>query len=167
MDENWKPIKEFPNYRISDIGRVLNHDTGKLLKLSLTKQGAVKVGLVKDGVQHTRAVSVLVADTFVKGRSEIFNTPIHLDGNQENNTTSNLQWRPRWFAWKYTKQFEVLEDYRDRGQIQNIDTGEIYWDAVDLVTRHGLLLSDVWRCIRTGDPIFPTNQVLTVVVSRK
>lgn len=102
---NWAQLHEFPNYEVSRTGEVRSMKSGRLVAPSRTLQGAVKVGLMDhDGIQRTRAVKVLVAQAFVDGHNHTFNTPVHRDGNQENNHAENLCWRPRWFALKWTRE---------------------------------------------------------------
>lgn len=156
MLENWAKIPEFPNYSVSDLGRIRNEDYGRIIKISKTKQGGAKVGLVLGGKQHTRSVKVLVAEAFVDGYTERFNTPINLDGNQHNNVASNLLWRPRWFAWKYHHQFEEADRYFKMGPVINRKTGIIYKTIFDAATKNGLLFYDVLSSAINQDPVFPT-----------
>lgn len=94
--EIWKPVKDYPNYMVSSIGRVksLNYSrTGKekILKLSKNKKGYLKVDLYKDGVRKLFLVSRLVAFAFIpnpKGKPCID----HIDTNKENNRVENLKW---------------------------------------------------------------------------
>lgn len=158
MEEDWKTIEEFPNYQVSTRGRIMNRDTGRIMKPSITTSGIIKIGLVNDGEQQTRSVKVLVAEAFVDGRSELFDTAIHLDGNYQNVDADNLVWRPRWFAWKYARQFSELEPGSDRGPLRDVDSGRLYLDLVDASTRHGLLIHDVWKSIYLKQPTFPTWQ---------
>ena len=163
FDEVWVHIQGFHNYKISSSGRIANIDTGKILKESRTKNGVVKIGMVIGGVQYTRSVSVLVAEAFVEGRSDIFNTPIHLDGNPLNNRSDNLVWRPRWFAWKYSRQFDEIQPGQNRGPLVDLKTGEIYTDMVSAAIHNGLLISDIWKCVHTKKETFPTWQLFGLV----
>lgn len=161
--EVWVRIDEFPNYRISNEGRVLNDDTGRILKESLTRTGLVKVGLVLGGVQHTRSVALLVAEQFVDGRSEMFDTPIHLDGDRRNNAHTNLAWRPRWFAWKYARQYVTDTLHSERGPIMDLTTGVEYATFADAAMTHGLLMDDIWKCLVYKKLVFPTNQMFKLL----
>lgn len=156
MDEKWRIVEEFPTYKVSNYGDVLNHASGRVLKQSQTKAGLVKVGLVSGGVQYTRSVAVLVAEAFVLGRSDIFNTPIHMDGDQTNNRADNLMWRPRWFAWKYFRQFD--EPRRGNRAIVDIHSGREYKNLFEAATTHGLLTQDIAKAISLKAPVFPTKQ---------
>lgn len=163
LEEHWKVIPDFPDYSVSDLGNIMNNRTGRDMRLSLTPVGIVKVGLVKAGKQHTRSVKVLVAEAFVPGRSEIFDTPVQLDGYPENNMITNLVWRPRWFAWKYTRQFTDGSEYASRGPIYDIESRRKYVDVYEAAILNGLLFVDIWRSINLQHPCFPTEQVFAFV----
>lgn len=155
MNEQWKSIEAFPDYKVSDLGRVYSERLERILTQSPTLQGALTVGLFRDGHQHRRSVKRLVAEAFVEGGTVIFNTPIHLDANQENVEASNLVWRPRWFATSYSRQFKNIEDRYRMGPIINLDTNVEYYNIVEGARRLGLLFYDVWYSIHTGTRVFP------------
>jgi hypothetical protein len=156
MDE-WVCIYEFPIYWVNDQGLIFNERTGRIVRTSKTTAGIIKVGLYDKGIQYTRAVSTIVADAFIVGRSEIDNTPMHLDGDRNNVSADNLRWRPRHFAWKYARQFlnprviykELFVYEDDETQVYTIfDTARIY----------GLLFEDILRSAQTGKSVYPTHQ---------
>ena len=158
MDEEWDVIHEFQSYKISSFGRVLNRDTGREIKPSYTKQGAAKVGLMDGGSQFTRSLKVLVADAFVPGRSEEFDTPIHLDGDQKNCAAINLLWRPRAFAWRYARQFIGISIHHNRGPVVDVETGMVYSTMFEAAKKNGILVADIWRTIIVDVKAFPTQQ---------
>lgn len=159
MDTQWARIQEFPDYSISNYGEVVNEHTQRLMRLSTTLQGAIKVNLVNEEGRSTRSVKVLVAEAFVNGQNDIFNTPIHLDGEQRNCRADNLMWRPRWFAWKYTRQFRILPGYINRGPVLELESQVQYFTIYDAATSNGLLFLDVWQSILlVKDQVFPTWQ---------
>jgi hypothetical protein len=164
--EDWKTIEEFPNYDISNYGNIANNFNEVLLEVSKTKQGALKVGLVKDGKQYTRSVKVLVAEAFVKGQTDIFDTPILLDGNQSNCSAWNIEWRPRWHAWNYAYQFNDIKEFYYMGPVLELDSDGIilraYKHIVDAAVDNGVLFSDVWKSIHTKRETFPTGQIFTL-----
>lgn len=160
MEERWSTIEEFPTYKVSNFGDVLNQSSGKLMKQSQTRTGLSKVGMVSGGVQYTRGVAVLVAEAFVFGRSDIFDTPIHLDGNQQNNRCDNLLWRPRWFAWKYARQFED-SPHNERGPILDLATDLWYDTVLDAAMANGILVRDILKSVPTKIGTFPTFQIFS------
>lgn len=161
MSENWMVIEEFPMYQVSDIGRIANRETGRELRLSQTRIGSVKVGLVgQDGV-YTRGVALLVATAFIEGRDELFNTPVHLDGDPTNNAAYNLVWRPRWFAWKYARQFH--EGVAEQNlPVRDKDSRQKYSTMMEAAVANGLLVYDIWKSVRTGKAVFPTGQIFVL-----
>ena len=108
--ENWALIEDFPPYAVSDLGSVMNTETGVFLTpyLNSTKQGAsVIVNLRGPGVQTTRALRRLVAEAFVPqfepDPHHLFDTPVLKDGDHWNVVSYNIAWRPRWFAMRYSR----------------------------------------------------------------
>lgn len=163
MELEWFPIEEFPNYSVSNYGDIVNDSTGRLLRLSVTLQGAVKVNLLRDRETFTRSVKVLVAEAFVGGifrerNSEKFNTPIHLDGDQRNCRSDNLAWRSRSFAWNYTRQFSLITSEHHLGPIEDLDNGEIYDDLFSAAITNGLLVHDLYRAVPMKLEVPPTQQ---------
>lgn len=159
--EEWVVIDDFPDYSVSTFGEVINNRTKKLLKPTRTSRGAYKVGLIKEGVQHTRTIKLLVAKTFVYGETDIFDTPINLDGNHRNNHVDNIVWRPRWFAIKYTRQFKDNYVNVDRGPIKDLDSGTLYNNVYEASVDNGLLFKDVFSSCLSGDVVFPTWQAFS------
>lgn len=156
MNEEWVIIPEFPIYSISNFGRVMNESTGRLMKENKNAQGTVKVGLMDNGKQYTRSVKVLVAHAFVDGYSDIFNTVIQLDNNEDNLYAGNLMWRPRWFASEYSRQFEVPSENDHIGPLIETGSGDWYKDVYLVGVTHGLLFSSIRINLGTNKTVFPT-----------
>lgn len=155
MDEEWMDIQEFPDYQISNYGRVLNKDTERILRESKTYDGTIKIGLIFNGKQCTRSVKSLVAQTFVSGQTENRNTAIQMDGDQSNTRADNLAWRSRAFAWKYNHQFREYCAGQDKGLIRNEQTGELYPTMVEAAKANGVLIIDVWKSVWMQYPVYP------------
>lgn len=161
--EIWRPIEDFPMYEISNYGEVANVETDLIIRPSTTLQGGLKIGLVKDGVQYTRSVKVLVARAFVDGEDDIFDTPMLLNGDQLDCKADNIVWRPRWFAWNYARQMEKQKAVYSLGPLIEINEEGIvmnaYHNTIEASMKHGLLFSDVWDSLHTAKPVFPTRQI--------
>jgi hypothetical protein len=153
-----KTIPEFPNYDVTVDGRVFNSQTGREMTLSPTMQGELTVGLVKDGIQYRRSVKVLVARAFVDGETPIFNTPILLDLDKHNLDSANIRWRPRWFAWKYVRQFAEIQDWYGNGPIYDPDNEIQYFSIQDCAVTHGFLCEDIHESLLSGRIVFPTGE---------
>lgn len=161
MSEEWRTIEDFPNYMVSDQGQIANRDSGRVVKLSRTRGGLMKVGLVREGRQMQRGVALIVASAFVEGKDDIFNTPIHLDGIPSNNAADNLVWRPRWFAWKFFRQFEEGVVQQNK-KVRDPATGRVYRTMMEAAKAHGLLVHDIWMSVYTGTTTFPTGQTFVL-----
>lgn len=164
MREQWHELEEFPDYAVSSMGEVFNIKTGMPRRTSINQQGIVKISLYKDGRELiTRSVAVMVAEAFCEGRTEFFNTPIHLDGDRENCRADNLMWRPRWFAVQYHRQFQSPDFHRMDVHIVDVDTGKEYYSVKDACMELGLYYHDVYRSYVHEQQIPLTRQEFRLV----
>lgn len=145
MTQQWAELEEFPDYAVSDLGEIGNMKTGLIRKVSINQQGNVKVSIYRGKELYTRSVAVMVAEAFVEGRSEFFNTPIHLDGDKTNCRADNLMWRPRWFAVNYHRQFYEEAFFEHILWIQELTTGREYPSVHEACIDLGLYYNDVYR----------------------
>ena len=88
--ERWLPAEGYPNYEISDLGRIRNQK-GQILKPHLTAKGYQRIQLTVNGNRSNRLVHSLVAEAFVLGRADGLQVH-HKDGDKQNNRASNLAW---------------------------------------------------------------------------
>lgn len=161
-EEIWVVVPSFGRYAVSSFGRVRNTDSGRMMILSPTQFGELTVGMTKGRREYRRSVKVLVARAFVEGENEVDNTPILLDGDRTNLHHSNILWRPRWLAWKYTRQFENPPIWYQHGPIED-RFGNRYATIIQAATTLGSLASDVMYSIRTGRKVFPGGETFTFV----
>lgn len=154
------PVPGFEDYVIDRDGTVYTAWNKRLRRASRTQEGAVKITLYRDGIPYTKSLARLVARAHLWNGFDptIFNTPIHLDNNLENNHVDNLAWRPRWFAVKYQQQY-WNENYRfAKTKVQDTATRKTYNSLVEACQAHGLLFMDVIKSCTEGTPVFPTRQ---------
>lgn len=147
QDEIWAFIPDFPLYSISTHGRVLNNRTSRILSTSTTSFGHVKVKLrPPQGVARTMSVPLLVAKAFLEPPDPRCDNVILLDGNLQNVHVDNLGLRPRWFAWKYTRQLHVEhhQPYHTM-PIYCEDTDRWYSSTIECGMEHGLLFRDIFN----------------------
>src|ERR1700759_870830 len=95
MEEVWVGIEGFPNYSVSNFGRVRSDWTERILVAYPNQSGLVQVGMMANGKQYHRSVPLLVMKAFSEQPNGAFDTPINKDGDRSNNTLDNLEWRPR------------------------------------------------------------------------
>ena len=72
MEEIWKIIKEFPNYEVSNLGRIKNIRKDKLMTISVRKNGYCVVKLSDNGTAKECKVHRLVAKAFVPNPNKLF-----------------------------------------------------------------------------------------------
>jgi len=94
--ENWKEIKDFEGYEVSDNGRVRSLSTvkgmwGKVLEPLIAGRGYFRVALRKNNKPHFKSIHRLVAEYFIPNPE---NKPQvnHKDGDKSNNHKDNLEW---------------------------------------------------------------------------
>lgn len=96
MTEIWKTIKDYPNYQVSNLGRVksLNYlRTGKekILRINKDKDGYFQITLSKNGKVKTHKIHRLVAEHFIPNPD---NKPCidHINTDRTDNNVENLRW---------------------------------------------------------------------------
>ena len=104
--EEWRDIKNYPGYQVSNLGRVKTHNKtsntsmhqnrhwkNRILCFKKCKENiGNRVDLWKDGKPHTFLVHRLVATTFLEDLIDTDMTVNHKDGNRYNNNVENLEW---------------------------------------------------------------------------
>lgn len=107
MQEIWKEIKDYPNYQISNLGRVKTlkyysnihkkyYDRELVLKEKINSHGYKFIGLGcgKRGNKKNFAIHRLVAEAFIPNPNNLPEIN-HKDGNKRNNRAENLEWCTR------------------------------------------------------------------------
>jgi hypothetical protein len=65
MAEEFRPINNYPNYSVSNLGNVRSNENDRILRLSTNQKGYLKVNLYNDSGPKTKEVHKLVGDTFL------------------------------------------------------------------------------------------------------
>jgi len=126
----WVPVTNFPNYEVSYDGRVRNRNTLTVLRPQMHKpSGFLMVFLRRSGVQHTKYIHRLVAEAFLHP-ADYGRTPVHIDGDRENNHADNLEWRSLSIAREMTMDANKVEPTENR-RVMNKRTGIIYNSPLD------------------------------------
>ena len=123
--EIWKDISGYPNYQISNLGRVWSKKRQIYLKQFKNNSGYSQVTLSAiNGKCKRELVHRLVALTFVDNPN---NYPCvnHKDENKENNTASNLEWCDRSYNINYGDRNNKASKAISK-KIRCIETGVIY-----------------------------------------
>lgn len=170
--QEWRAVNEFPGYFVSDVGYVRNDRTDRIMTNLVNQFGVVNVSLMRNGIQHKRAVSHLVAKAFIpkptRGDALIdmyedrFNTPINLNGDKFDNRVNNLQWRPRWFAVQYSRQF-IIGPASIKRPIYEIKTGEEFPNSWEAALTYGLLDVEILASMVERTYVWPTYQQFDLI----
>ncbi len=91
INEEWRSISEYGNYQVSNIGRVKNVETHRILKPSIIKNGYCQIGLYKEKTKSVLYVHRLVAQEFIENPDDKHCVD-HINHDKTNNTILNLRW---------------------------------------------------------------------------
>lgn len=161
--EEFRIISDFPMYDVSNYGRIYNRIRDAEMSLSHNAFKELTVGLWRDHKQHRRVVRRLVAKAFVPGETEVFNTPILLDGDRDNVEATNIAWRPRWFAVAHIKQFAREAPWWYAGPVRNKVDGEEYANIIEAAIATGSLVYDIRDSLMNHTRVFPGRGVFEFV----
>ena len=90
-NEEWRNISEFPNYQVSNIGRVRESITGRILPLHIKGKGYIGVSLKNNERNSHFYVHRLVAIAFIENPM-IKPFVDHINRVKTDNTITNLRW---------------------------------------------------------------------------
>lgn len=109
MKEIWKEILGYEGlYEVSNLGKVRNKKTGRILKLRGNKKKYWRIVLCKDGVCKEYKLHRLVAQAFLPNPQN-FPQVNHKDENPDNNIVSNLEWCTALYNVRYSQAIPVLQ----------------------------------------------------------
>lgn len=164
MKEIWKEIKDYPNYMVSNMGRVksLNYhrtDKEKILKQEIIKNGYCRVALCKEGKQKKYLVHCLVCTAFLPNPDNLPQVN-HKDENKQNNCASNLEYCNAKYNSNYgTKPERISKALKGKPNIvlsksilQLSKSGNIIlrkWDSARQVEKElGINHSNIIQCLK-------------------
>lgn len=158
MEEEWRIVKDFPKYEVSNFGHV--RKIGKTTPLSpkKAKGDAWFVKLSRDGIPYSKTLKTLVSEAFVpkpEGHDpNVFDTPVLCALTTDDVRADKIVWRPRWFAIKYRRMINDLPYYWDMA-VLNLNTGNQHASILTASLRDGVLMSDIYRSAGEGRTTFP------------
>lgn len=145
--EEWRVIKDYPKYEVSNYGNVRNRKNGKL---KTPRRGRNKnylsVYLRNENGDNTRPIHRLVAENFVEGENKICVN--HKDGNKLNNYYKNLEW----CTFRDNNIHAIKNNLNHPGayqlrKVKVIETGEIYNGVVECAKNVGSCFQNVYAAL--------------------
>lgn len=143
MTEEFRPVKDFERYYVSNFGRVLNTETGRYINIREDRYGYLTVQLWKHGKGKDCKVHRLVANAFIPNPDNL-DTADHLNGIKTDNRIENLQWLSRSENTKRFHREQATEEWKNHNKevMRNI-----YKEGVRKTTE---VCSKPVICIETG-----------------
>jgi len=91
MEEEYKTIRDYDNYVVSNFGNVKNTKTNKFLKPQVDMHGYYTVDLYNNNKRKHKKIHRLVIEAFIEN---IFNKPCvdHINNDRLNNNVKNLRY---------------------------------------------------------------------------
>lgn len=115
--EIFKDIKGYPNYQISNKGRVWNVRTQRMLKPSKKENGYYQINLVAiNGKRKKEYIHRLIALTFIDNPNN-YPEVNHIDRDRGNNVLENLEWCDRKHNMRNASTNRPLEVYDLNGNL--------------------------------------------------
>lgn len=111
MLENWLPILKLDNYSASDLGRIKNNKTGRIIKPRLDGCGYKRVDLASNKKRITYFIHRLVLSTFSPIDDPEY-TVHHINNTTTDNRIENLEWLSRCENNKRKTNKEKTESFR-------------------------------------------------------
>ena len=152
MKEVWKTIPNYPNYKVSNCGRVKSVDRtdtrgrnrkGKVLKQSQDGSGYMQVTLYEDGKGKNIKVHQLVMLTF-NGECGKGYQVNHIDENQKNNNLSNLEYvTPKQNSNHGTRNKRLSKAFSK--QVRCIETNKTYYGIHQAEKETNISYQNIWK----------------------
>ncbi len=147
-DEIWESIVNFPNYEVSDQGRILNIRRQALISTPLNRvTGYLQVSLWQNGQAKRTSVHRTVAIAFLG--EPFYNADVnHIDGNKINNCIWNLEWLSRGDNHRHAYRTQLRAPVRNNMRpIRCNELNEEFESIVDCANALNVRPSTISNCL--------------------
>lgn len=144
--EIWRKIGDYPNYEVSNQGRVRNIKTGRVLRLGRDGDGYQLIKLYRGGKPKRFKVHRLVAIAFIENpynKKEVN----HISGDKTDNRVENLEWSTRSENMKHAYHTGLNQNIQ---RCHCIETNQIFESQCDAAICFGCHQSSISQSIRKG-----------------
>lgn len=131
MKEEWKDVYGYEElYEVSNLGRVRNKPTKRMVTIMKNNSGYLEVGLNKNAHRYNEPIHRLVAKTFLENPKG-YEIVHHKDEIKTNNEASNLQWTNIKMNTTYSLGTKVVQiDLKTNKPVE-------YWCSLNEIGRNG------------------------------
>ena len=154
-EEEWKVIEDFPDYQVSNLGRVVKSDhPNRIRKLAINHAGFPTLVLFKKehpGSRYLRQVNKLVATAFLGPPPPKMDSVWHLDGDLENCYADNLKWDMRSRVLEWNDMHRTGTPRYKTPHVMVNATGMIYENAYEC----GMAVSEIETAVVTHIENYP------------
>ena len=148
--EDWKPIKDFEVYLVSNLGNVYSTKSKKKMHLHKMKNGYMHINLSKNNKKHSFYVHRLVANAFIPNPKNLPQVN-HKDENKENNCVSNLEWCSNQYNQNYgtlsQRKSENLKAKCNGNEVLCVETGVVFPSIKEASRVLGVCSSEISRMV--------------------
>jgi len=146
----WAEIEDFPDYEVSADGEVVSLLTSTVLSHRIhPRTGLHNVALYREGKLFIRSVHRLVAHAFLGEPPYDHCVPVFLDGNRNNLSYDNLEWRTRSEAIELTAE-QAKTEPSDPRRVRCLETGVVYDNALEAARDIGGFEKYIILCAQRG-----------------
>lgn len=96
MKEEWRAVKDFPKYQVSNMGRIRSFQSGREKFLKVNSEDYTFIKLYNDGTTRTTYLHVLILETFIPRESskkeDVKFEVNHKNGKKSDNRLENLEY---------------------------------------------------------------------------
>lgn len=142
MDEIWEYIDDFPEYSVSNLGRVINIKCNRMMRLNTTDRGYKTVSFRNESTTYTIYVHQLVASIFIDEYREGLRVT-HIDDDYSNNAVTNLRVLSGSVLWES----EYASPRLNARRVMIVETGETFRSVHTCARYIGGRASNVYRCL--------------------
>lgn len=166
-EEIWKDIEGFPNYQVSNFGRVRNKNTNRLLSIQKDSNNKyMLVTLWKHNKAYGKLVHRLVASAFLRPHPDL--QVNHIDGDKTNNCAENLEWCSCADNIHHAINTGLFEPAKHLMRpIKIVETGEIFESIHACAKAVNGQASNIHKCLDDKYPRSKTHKGLSYEYSTK
>lgn len=147
MNELWVVVPHFPIYAVSDLGRVLNQKSKRILQPGLAGKGYLVVNLSRGPIRQMHYVHILVAQAFCYKPPGLVEVN-HKDLDKSNCASYNLEWVTHLQNVRHAAEAgRYANNGTPKTAVRVVETGGVYESQHECARALGLSQAAIWMCM--------------------